>query len=75
MYCADTYQRVRRIARSEAKRMAAENAVSIGSGSPLEREPRWHEATRPAVVSDLVALVGRPNPAFAYWLVTRSGPQ
>lgn len=69
MFCKATHHRVRKMARSEAKRMAAANAVSINSIVPSQRERRWGEVARPVVIGDLGALSGRANPAFAYWLV------
>ena len=60
------------MARSEVKRIAAANAASRNSvlnASPKsQRDRQGTEAARPVRITDVSAAVGKPNPAFVYWL-------
>jgi hypothetical protein len=52
--------------------MAAANAASRNSllnASPKsQRDRQGTEAARPVRITDVSAAVGKPNPAFVYWL-------
>jgi|tagenome__1003787_1003787.scaffolds.fasta_scaffold20986511_4 hypothetical protein len=73
MYCEDTYQRVRRMAREQARLQARKLAVA-NAGSPcgvgdsrMRLEPAaWALAARPVVVGD-VGATGRFSPALVYY--------